>query len=54
MMDYEGLNYFRCNVEQALRLTAESDRGDAAGFWGGGVGMTRCRTDKGLQGPCIP
>jgi hypothetical protein len=43
----------RCNVEQAPRLTAVSERGDAAGFGGGGGGVTRCGADKGLQGPCI-
>ena len=30
-----------------------SERGDAAGFGGGGGGVTRCGADKGLQGPCI-
>ena len=48
-----NLKRFTCNIEQAPRLTAVSERGDVAGFGGGGVGVTRCGADKGLQGPCV-
>jgi len=40
----------RCNVEQASRLTAESERGDAAGFRGGRV-CDKMRSRQGIARP---
>ena len=41
----------RCNVEQAPRLTAVSERGDAAGFGGGGRGCDEKRSRQGSARP---